>query len=1107
MNIGDWLNGLGLGHYADVFRENAIDAEVLTELSDEDFATMGVLLGHRKKLVKAIALLSQTAELGPEDARPADPDLPAGGERRQVTVLFADLSGFSKLSSELDAEEVHILLNRYFTLLDGLIEGFGGRVDKHIGDAVMAVYGAPVAHGNDPERAVRTACEIHTAMHGLSAEVGRKLQAHIGIASGQVLASGTGSDAHREYTVTGSSVNLASRLQDRAAAGQTLITHAVYREVASVADCHRVGEVEAKGFATPIEVWRLDGLRDEELWARDTSFVGRRNERRQFTALVDACQESAEGQAILVRGEAGIGKSSLVREFASIARRGGFATHKALVLDFGVGKGQDAIRTLVRSLLDLAPESSQAERLEASNRAVERGWIDAERRLFVYDLLDLPHPVELRGLYDAMDNATRNREKRELVAAIFAAASRDQPRLLIVEDVHWADELILAHLSAISATARDCAAILIMTTRPEGDPLGHEWRAAIPSGSLMTIDLGPLQPTEAAALAGEFVMAGGSVAQRCLERAEGNPLFLVQLLHNAQDGDEEEVPSSIQSLVLARTDHLRPQDKEALQAASVIGQRFTLEELRALLKMPSYDCAPLIEQHFIGRDGEAYLFAHALVRDGVYGALLRSRAREFHLIAADYHADTDPVLRASHLDRAESTEAPRAYLDAARLQMGSFHFEQALAFTRRGLELADSRPDLWELKLLLSQLQLDQGAASEASQGFAETLELSETAAQRTQALLGLAACMRLTDELDAALARLDEAEDEAKQDADPAVFARIHSLRGNLFFPLGRIEECASEHQASLACARQAKSAEGEAQALSGLGDAAYARGRMAKAFEYFSECVALSRKLGLGRIEVANRSMVGFSRHYLCQFDEAIEDALAAIDSAAKVGHLRAELLGHMLAYHVYLDTAQYDKVAPHLERAKELAQELGSGRFQSQNLMAQSTLAEALGERTRALEAIHAALEICRQGSIAFSGPRILGCLALITGDPVERRAALDEAEQIVKRGSVGHNHLYFYRHAMQTALNQGDWQEAERYAELLETFMADDTLPWSDFFIARARAFAALGRDGHSPEIDAALVRLRDQAQGWGLAAALPALEKALGDIEPRRSKNA
>jgi hypothetical protein len=172
-----------------------------------------------------------------------------------------------------------------------------------------------------------------------------------------------------------------------------------------------------------------------------------------------------------------------------------------------------------------------------------------------------------------------------------------------------------------------------------------------------------------------------------------------------------------------------------------------------------------------------------------------------------------------------------------------------------------------------------------------------------------------------------------------------------------------------------------------------------------------------------------------------------------------------------------------------------------------MAQSILAEALGERTRALERIHAALEICRQVSMAFTGPRILGRLALVTDDPEERRAALTEAEQILEGGSVAHNHLFFYRNAMQTVLDQGDWQEADRYAELLETFLAEDPLPWSDFFIAQTRALAALGRDGHSPEIDAALERLRDQAQGWGLAVALPALEKALGDIEPHQSKNA
>jgi predicted ATPase len=492
---------------------------------------------------------------------------------------------------------------------------------------------------------------------------------------------------------------------------------------------------------------------------------------------------------------------------------------------------------------------------------LERGWLIEDDQLFLDDILDLPQPIERRSLYDAMDNATRLRGKREVVSTILAAASREQPCFLVIEDVHWADRIVLSHLGSLCATVQGCPAILAMTTRPVSEVSDHDWRTTIPSGSLMTIDLGPLQPDEAAALAGEFVMSNGGVAQRCLERAEGNPLFLVQLLHNAEDGSEEDVPSSIQSLVLARTDHLRAGDKEALQAASVIGQRFTMEELQAVLGGSSYDCGPLIEQHFIGREGEVYLFVHALVRDGVYESLLRSRARELHLKAAEHYGMTEPVLRASHLDRAESPEAPLAYLEAARGQLESFRFEQAQTLTRRGLELAQDRSDRWKLKLLLSQLLLDQGAIDEATQEYRATLELSESARERTASLLGLAACMRLTDDYDAALTKLDEAEASAKTDADPAVFARIHSLRGNIFFPLGRIDDCAREHDAALACAREAGSANDEAQALSGLADVSYARGHMKKAFAYFNDCVTLSGKLGLGRIEVVNRSMAGFA------------------------------------------------------------------------------------------------------------------------------------------------------------------------------------------------------------------------------------------------------
>jgi class 3 adenylate cyclase len=489
------LEDLGLGKYADIFVENEIDFDALRHLTEEDLREIGVALGARRKLRAAIADLDQATDLAD---MPADEPL---GERRQVTVLFSDLSNFTGLSSELGAEATHILLNRYFETIDGIVEGYGGAIDKHIGDNVMAVFGAPIAHSDDPERAVRAALDIHAAMKGLSDDLGRPLTAHIGIASGQVVASGTGSEAHREYTVTGETVNLASRLQDQAAAGETLISDSVRHTVSGLADCAALGEVEVKGFAAPVPVWGLGGLRPVCAPSPLGLFVGRRSERRQFAGIVEDCLETGRGQALLVRGEAGIGKSRLIAEFESEARGEGFAVHKGLVLDFGVGKGQDAIRSLVRRLLDIPAGSGKTERAAAAEAAVSAGALADEQRVFLNDLLDLPQPVSLRSLYDAMDNSLRNEGKRAVVTRLLAKDAGRQPILVVVEDIHWANKLTLAHLAAMAATVAECPAILVMTSRVEGDPLTQAWRASTRGSPLTTIDLGPLRQDEAEVIA------------------------------------------------------------------------------------------------------------------------------------------------------------------------------------------------------------------------------------------------------------------------------------------------------------------------------------------------------------------------------------------------------------------------------------------------------------------------------------------------------------------------------------------------------------------------------------------------------------------------------
>ena len=376
----------------------------------------------------------------------------------------------------------------------------------------MAIFGAPVAYGNDAERAVRAALDIQAQVPALGDELGHPIGVHIGIASGQVVGAPTGSDRRREYTVTGESVNPASRLTDEAGTGEILLSDAVHRALADRLDCAAAGELLPKGFAKPIRAWRLQTLHEPTGSVR-RPFVGRRDELRQFEAALARCRGSCCGRTVFVRGQAGIGKTRLIEEFRRSAEELNFACHIALVLDFGIGTGQDAIRSLVRGLLGLSSASDSAAVEITAARTLVKDLITADQRAFLNDLLNLPQPTELRGLYDAMDNVTRNRGKRDTVAALVRNLSWHRPLVLVVEDIHWADPLTLAHLATLAATVTDCSTILTMTSRTEGDSLDQAWRTTTGGAPITTIDLGPLRPLEAKTIADSYLV--------CLTKRQG----------------------------------------------------------------------------------------------------------------------------------------------------------------------------------------------------------------------------------------------------------------------------------------------------------------------------------------------------------------------------------------------------------------------------------------------------------------------------------------------------------------------------------------------------------------------------------------------------------
>jgi class 3 adenylate cyclase/tetratricopeptide (TPR) repeat protein len=1093
MDVRNWLQGLGLGQYARAFTENDIDFAILAQLTDADLKELGVAsLGHRKRLLTAIGAIARLAA-------PAMQTVPTAGtpsgERRQVTVLFADLCGFTALSQTLDPEELGDLLGRYTKLVDDLVGRYGGTVDKHIGDAVMALFGAPVAHDDDPLRAAHVALHIHEALAQWGESAGRPLQAHVGIASGEVVAGMRGRAEAHDYTVLGDSVNLAARLVDAAGAGQTLISEGVHRALLGRGLCDALGQMQFRGIEGPVRVFSLRGISGEPALVSRGPFVGREAELEHFKGILAACSTRRAGQLVYVRGEAGIGKTRLVEEMRGLAEAQGFAVHRGLVLDFGVGKGRDAIGAILRSLLGLAAGAEAEERRAAAERIVTGGIVSAERLVFLNDLLDLPQRGEGRALYDAMDNAARNRGKRALMAALMEDAFRRGPIMIIVEDLHWADPQVLGHLAAIAAAVGNGPGLLVMTSRVEGDPLDAAWRASARPVSFATIDLGPLRPDEALTLAGSFLDATQALALACIERADGNPLFLEQLLRNAEEGSGDAIPASIQSLVLARTDRLAPHDRQAIQAASIIGQHFELPLLRQMIGMPDYVCDGLVEHALVLPEGDGFLFAHALIQEGAYSSVLRARRRELHLVAAEWFAAYDPMLRAQHLDRAQDARAPRAYLEAATSQRASYQAEAALRLIARGLEIARDQTERHALKCLEGELQRDLGDISASIAIYREAIAGAHDDVSLCQSQVGLAEGLRVSEGLAEAIELLGAAQEHAERHDLVPELARIHHLRGNILFPLGKIDACREEHERGLSYARRSGSPEAEARALGGLADAAYAQGRMRTAFAHFSRCVALSREHGLGRIEVANRSMVGFSRIYLNEPREARDDGAATVRAAALVGQPRAEMLGETIGVFACYELGAYDEMKVHLERETRLIRQLGARRFEAQNLEMRGRLLLDSDCRAEAIGFLREALAICRDIGMQFCGPKVHSALSRAVDSQAERDHLLGEGDELLRRGAVGHNHLWFYRDAIEAMLVAGDAAGARRYVELLDDYGRAESLPWAELFAARGRALVR-ALQGPADDIRSELTRIRTALLDCGLRAFLTPIEAAI-----------
>lgn len=701
-----WLRLAGLEALAPRLIEEDLDLELLRELDESDLKELGLTLGQRRRLLKAL-----------HEATPAQPDdaeLSADGaaERRQITVMFVDLVGSTELGARLDPEEMAALIRRFQDTVSGEIARFGGHVAKFMGDGVLAYFGWPRVREDEVEMALRAGLSVVEAAKRLASPTDIPLTIRVGCASGPVVVGDLiGDNEARERTVVGDTPNLAARLQSIAAPSAVVISGTTRHLAGEHFEVEPLLALTLRGYDRPVEAFRV--LREKMLVSRFEAREGQRllplcGRAMELSLLLERWElaRGGEGQCVLLTGEAGIGKSRIIAE---LLRRMEGTHHFRIRQQCSPYYADTPLWPVIQQLrraAGLDPDVGNPENLDRLTALLAKGDEETIGALpALADAVGLVPPDP--EIFERFSPQQRRMITLQALAAQPVGLARARPVLMVLEDAHWADPSTLELYGLVLEAIGDRPVMILMTSRPEGEPRltahPHVTRLA----------LNRLSRAAAQELIGELISAtatSSEILEEIIARTDGVPLFMEELTKAVVEAGNHDtslaaIPASLHDSLMARLDRL-PGVREVAQIAACIGREFDYPLLAAVAGLPGAQIDEaldrLAEAQLVFRRGAApavhHVFKHALVRDAAYASLLHSRRRTIHgAIAAALAARPDGApdsLIAHHA--AEAGDLPQAidrFVAAGRAAAHRSANEEAVSAISNALALTERLPE------------------------------------------------------------------------------------------------------------------------------------------------------------------------------------------------------------------------------------------------------------------------------------------------------------------------------------------------------------------------------------------------------------------------------